>query len=86
MHIASHEGRLEVAQLLLKHGTDVNACDQDRRTPLHMMSQGHLVVTLLLLDHSASVNVSDWQGNASSWLPLRRSHVEISQLLHERGR
>jgi ankyrin repeat protein len=42
---ASEEGQLEVACMLIEHGTGVSAQDKDSRTPLHQASkEGQLEV------------------------------------------
>ena len=87
---AAEEGLLELAELLLVNGADVNA---KRRgvdgTPLHLAAyQGHLAVAELLLDHGAAVNEMNGEGGT----PLHEAalfgaHREggIMKLLLDRG-
>ena len=35
IHIAAGDGKAEIVELLLRHGANVNAKDEDGRTPLH---------------------------------------------------
>jgi ankyrin repeat protein len=54
---ASWVGNLEVAQLLIKYGVDVNSASGIGETPLHAASPfGHLDTVHLLLDYGADVN------------------------------
>ncbi|WP_410543451.1 ankyrin repeat domain-containing protein [Wolbachia endosymbiont of Cylisticus convexus] len=57
MHFAALEGDLEVAEVLLKHGADVNVKSEQGYTPLHAAAwEGDLEVVKLLLKHEADVN------------------------------
>ena len=43
LHLAEFTGRLDVAEILLEHSADVNACDVQGRVPLHGAARcGHL--------------------------------------------
>jgi ankyrin repeat protein len=60
LHLASKNGHVEVAEMLLDRGVDANARDNDSTIPLHFASQGgHLKIVRMLLDHCADVNVRD---------------------------
>ena len=51
------QGHLHVVRFLLEHGTDVNACNNDGFTPLHLASKnGKLDVARLLVGHGANVH------------------------------
>ncbi|RDD35204.1 Ankyrin repeat domain protein [Wolbachia endosymbiont of Cylisticus convexus] len=57
LHFAALEGDLEVAEVLLKHGADVNVKSEQGYTPLHAAAwEGDLEVVKLLLKHEADVN------------------------------
>ena len=57
---AFEPGNLEVANLLLQAGIDVNEPGDDGRTPLHWVClRGHLTVLRLLLEARASINATD---------------------------
>jgi ankyrin repeat protein len=52
---SSEFGHLDAAQLLLDHGADANALDNNNMTPLHLASQcGHLKIVQLLLRRGAN--------------------------------
>jgi ankyrin repeat protein len=55
LHLASKYGYLVTAQLLLDHGADPNAPDNDKMTPLHLASQyRRLNIVQLLLHRGAN--------------------------------
>ena len=54
---------MEVAQLLLTEGADVNAAQVSGRRPLDCaLGCGHLDMVQFLLDAGADVNYADWNG------------------------
>ena len=54
-----------IAQLLLDHGVDVNALDNDCATPLHFASSyGRLDIARLLLDRGAKADVENVHGQS----------------------
>ncbi|KAN0141591.1 hypothetical protein V8E53_000053 [Lactarius tabidus] len=60
LHAASAMNQLNVVQLLLRHGADINAPGLWGRTPLLFASvRGHLEVVRWLLEHGADVNAKD---------------------------
>jgi len=46
-----------LAQVLIEHGADVNAQDDNKSTPLHLASSGgHVELAQVLIEHGANVN------------------------------
>ncbi len=75
IHDAAAKGDLEKVKVLLKGnpGTDVNAKDNEGRTPLHAAAyNGHKDVVQLLLANKADVNAKD----AYSQTPLHEAAVK----------
>ena len=69
--IASHRGRLDLVELLLKNGADANemgvaSIDDDPEdfegTALHLIEKGREDILQILLDHGADVNKRDCMG------------------------
>uniref|UniRef100_A0A1B0DND8 Fetal globin-inducing factor n=1 Tax=Phlebotomus papatasi TaxID=29031 RepID=A0A1B0DND8_PHLPP len=57
LHRAAYNNRYELAQLLLKYGSDINARTEYKWTPLHSACKwNNAKVAALLLQHSADVN------------------------------
>ena len=60
LSLALSKGRLEVAQLSLEDGAEVNSLDWPERSPLHgALENGQFDVMLLLLDQGADINAKD---------------------------
>ena len=71
-----------VLRLLLENGANVNAQNQDGRTPLHVASfDGVLEVVRLLLEHGADVEVKDKYGETALQDATYSRHDEIIKLL-----
>jgi len=86
LHWACLYGHGSVAQLLIERGADINAADNDGRTPLHSACiHGHLSVAQLLIERGADVNRA---GNMV-WTPLHHvcyyGHLSFALLLIESG-
>jgi ankyrin repeat protein len=74
---------------LIDRGADVNAQEEDRRTPLHLASQfGYPDLAGLLIDCGANVNTQEedrWTVlhlTSSDWADW---HLEIAKLLIDHG-
>ncbi|XP_070549551.1 notch-regulated ankyrin repeat-containing protein A-like [Ptychodera flava] len=64
LHAASGGGHADVAELLIKHGADVNAKNSRGRTPLHYAAlYGHEITMRLLVQSKADI---DARTNVSS--------------------
>ena len=60
LHAVAATNDLDITQLLLRHGADVNSVDWRGRTPLLFASvKGHLDVVRCLLEHGADANAKD---------------------------
>jgi ankyrin repeat protein len=84
--VASRKGHLDVAQLLLEHGADPEAQDDEEHSPLLLASQGgHVEVVRVLLEHGADTEARD-EFDVS---PLERAtiegHLDVVRVLLEHG-
>ena len=85
LHASVLGGHIEVAQLMLIHGANIedSGC-ADKQTPLHIASQrGHLEITKWMLNHGANANSHSEHG----WTPLHfaacRGDLEVCRILLE---
>ena len=91
MHAAAFCGDLEMVQVLLDYGLDINVKDNHGFTPLSRASQKgfkNAGVARLLLDHGADPNVRtrrSGRGSTPLHLAVEDGEVEIARLLLERG-
>ena len=75
LHMVALEGRVSVAEALLKAGADVNALDKGANTPLHLAAyRDHGPMCTLLTMHGAHLNTQD--GSMERRTPL---HVAVNQ-------
>ena len=87
LHAVSRGGHVDVAQVLLDYGADINAQDLHDQTPLSWASsEGHLKVAQLLLEHGANVNM---QNNYNHYTSLHSASMsgklEVARLLLDHG-
>jgi len=91
LHIAATRQNVEmIRQLLAVPGIDVNACDNDSATALHVAARGGFSdVTELLLQHGVDVNIGMTSGQSSNQTALhcavRYRHVELARMLLAAG-
>lgn len=90
LHVASYCGKLESTQLLISHGAQVDAVDNQGNSPLHHVLRGiydweydGARVARLLLRHGADVNAKTNSGQTPLDLASRRP--VIARLLLEHG-
>ena len=82
----AENGQVEVCQLLIERGANVNATNRSGITPLHLAAYyGHVEVCRLLIDRRADINTM----TSSNWTPLHlaafHGYVDACQLLIQAG-
>jgi ankyrin repeat protein len=82
LHMAVHNGHVDVTELLLSQGADVNVQDSRGWTSLHWAaSRGHKELVQLLLRHHALPNAVDGDGNTALHIAARASAFSIIYVL-----
>jgi ankyrin repeat protein len=86
LHASALRGRIEIAQLLVVQGADINSRSRYERTPLHIASEeGHLEFAEWLLDSAANVNLHEFNQNTPLHLAATRGRLDLVEMLLKRG-
>ncbi|KAH8834272.1 hypothetical protein DL96DRAFT_1810582 [Flagelloscypha sp. PMI_526] len=86
LHAASQAGNLEVIQLLLKKGADVNATGGGNGTALHIASQyGNMEVVEFLVKHGADINAIGGKYGTALQAVAKWGNLKVTQLLVKKG-
>ena len=85
LHDASREGNVELVEILIAGGADVNARD-GWGMPLHYASwNDHAEVVNLLLAGGADVNAKDSEGRTPLGLATEEKNIAVAKLLLAAG-
>jgi ankyrin repeat protein len=86
LHVASRHGHMDVTRLLLEHGADLEAQDDDKCTPLLLASRREYVeVTRILLTYGADREARDSYVRTPLLLASMCGYVEVAGVLLEHG-
>lgn len=86
LHSAVASDAVEVVRLLIAHGADVNARQEDEFTPLHGAAQsGNLEIVQMLLAANASVNSRKEGGPTPLSMAEEHKRDEVVTLLRKHG-
>lgn len=86
LHAAAAANSLELCTLLLDHGADVNARQQDDFTPLHAAAQnGNVELVRLFLRLGAEVNVRTISGLSPLQLAMASKNKQVIKLILDAG-
>ena len=86
IHQAAKDGNIEAVKQHLADGTDVNAKDDNGRTPLHKAAEeGHKEIAELFIAAGADVNAKNNLGGTPLHEAVDEGHTEIADLLRKHG-
>ena len=86
MIVAASEGDGRRMKDLLLQGLDINTCDFDQRTALHLAAaQGNVKVVQLLLKEGADVHAVDRYGNNPLHEAISNNHVGVADMIGRAG-
>ena len=82
---ATKRGNVEAVQRLIDAEADVNAADNDGRTPLHLAVWGRTEIARLLIDAGADVNACNRDGETPLLYAALYGNVEVDGILRKHG-
>lgn len=64
LHEASYAGHLQIVEMLLDYGSEIDNCDNEGKTSIYYACQeGHLDVVQLLVSRKATLSIRSHDGN-----------------------
>lgn len=86
LHIASHYGNQQIANLLIQKGADVNYAAKHNITPLHVAAKwGKTNMVAVLLENGAAIDSKTRDGLTPLHCAARSGHEQVVDMLLERG-
>ena len=86
IHLAAWGGDLEAVKQHLAAGTDVDAKNQWRATPLlKVPREGHKAISELLINNVADLNAKNVDGKTPLDYAIENNHTNIADLLRQHG-
>jgi len=86
IHVAAWGGDLEAVKQYLAAGTDVDAKNQWRATPLLKAArEGHKAISELLINNGADLNAKNVDGKTPLDYAIENNHTNIADLLRQHG-
>ena len=80
--IACSTNKLDICQILLNYGANVNQCAINGETPLYVASKiGHADICELLLDRGANVNLADKDRMTPLLIAEKQGHTVIADMI-----
>uniref|UniRef100_S4RTC7 RING-type E3 ubiquitin transferase n=1 Tax=Petromyzon marinus TaxID=7757 RepID=S4RTC7_PETMA len=84
LHVAAHQGHIDVARALLKAGASTEIGDDKGNTALHYAAHGNeAAMAGLLVSHRARVNSRNHAGRTALHLAARKGYGEVARTLCE---
>lgn len=86
IHSACAISAFDIAELLIKHGADVNSKQMQGVTPLHSAAHnGQTYLAKLLIDNGADVNVKMDNGQTPLFMANEKNFLETAELIIKYG-
>ena len=86
LHVATLNGHVDVAKLLIQKGADVNAVDKYYRTSLHRAAlKAYVDIAKLLIQNGADVNAMGNANRTSLHAAAGNGHIDVAKLLIQNG-
>ena len=87
LHDAVRTKKTDAINILLKHGADINAQDNNGNTPLFtaIRRSANSKVIDILLKHNADVNIANNAGQTPIFIAASRGHINTVEKLIESG-
>ena len=86
LHVSSRQGHVEVARVLLEHGADTEARDNDDFSPLEQAAyEGHIELVQILLEHGADANAQDKERCTPLYWVSEAGLLSVAQVLLSHG-
>ncbi|XP_018427601.1 PREDICTED: ankyrin repeat domain-containing protein 6 isoform X3 [Nanorana parkeri] len=82
LHLAAHKGHLNVVQILIKAGCELNIQDDGHQTALHRASVvGHSDILAVLIQEGCALDRQDKAGNTPLHLACQNGHSQSCRVL-----
>jgi ankyrin repeat protein len=86
LDLASQNGHVKAARMLIERGADPTAQNKHGQTPLHLASQwGKVDVARMLIEHGADPTAQNRHEETPLHMALQRRQVDVALMLIERG-
>ena len=83
LHLSCYEGHLDVTELLLERGADVDAVDDNGRTPLFYAMMNYPEISSMLIKYGCDVNAIDECGYAPLHWAVESNDIDAVRELLE---
>lgn len=86
LHVAASNGSIELMQIFIKRGAQVNITNNSKQTPLHWAAWNNQAQAVqLLLSHGADITIADSAKNTPLLLAAQNNSIEAAKILLEKG-
>jgi ankyrin repeat protein len=86
LHLASANGNITAAELLIRHGAEIDMLNQNQETPLCLAShRGQKDIVDLLLDSGSDITHRDREGSTPLHRAAQTGHFDVVVSLLQRG-